>query len=277
MALKTKSCKSRPSPGEKAKGERSTVVPLLYLVFAIGLITLPAVPYAGDPVVWREEARSLVLHGTLSIDPAIAQHFGEPGQFYVLNHQNGRYYSKYGLLNSLLTTIPLAVEYLLRGDLPYENPSERIFIFGIFYVLVAVAIASLLHEITGYYTSNRAARITYVLLVFYTTYLWYYLRSTSVESILLLCFLAFYLLFLRLRRRSGSPAAWPRRDLYGPWLAIALLTQTRLYFLLLVPIFVASLAWIARSNKLPRSLWIPFALRAIILPTVLIIDRKSVV
>lgn len=250
MASVSKKSKSLALAKLKPTRERQTPAALLYLVFAIGLITLPALPYAGDPVAWREEGRSIVVKGTLAVDPEIARRFGEPGQFFVINHRNGHYYSKYGILNGLLVSIPLTVEYLLKGDLQYDNPPERILIFGVFYLLIAVAIAGILYKITGYYSANRAARATYVLIVFYATYLWNYLRSTSAESTLLLGFLAFWFAFLRLNRRQDSLTVWPPRAFCVPWLAIALLTQTRLYFGVLIPLFASFLAWIAWRNNL---------------------------
>ncbi len=258
-------------------GSKCQPAALLYVVFAIGLLTLPALPYAGDPVAWREEGRAIVLHGRLSVEPDIAQHFGEPGQFFALNQNNGRYYFKSGIVNGPMTAIPLLAEYLLRGELPYENPSERICIFGVFYLLIAVAIAHLLHAITGHYSSNRVARIVYVLLAFYTTYLWNYLRSTSTESTLLLGFLVFCLCLLRLKRPGGAPSAWLLRDLYGAWAAVAFLVLTRLYFVLLAPVFAASLIYLARRGGLPRCAWVAFSLRSFIFPVVLILCAVGLV
>ena len=46
-----------------------------------------------------------------------------------------------------------------------------------FFLLLAMAIALLIYAITGYYCISVKARLTYVVLVFYTTYLWNYLSG----------------------------------------------------------------------------------------------------
>src|SRR5438477_173684 len=51
---------------------------LLAAVAAVGVALMPGFPYAGDPFGPHEEARSILVDGTLSI-PA-AHVFGEPGR-----------------------------------------------------------------------------------------------------------------------------------------------------------------------------------------------------
>src|SRR5690349_4159694 len=90
-----------------ARPQRLGIRVLLFTVSVVGILTLPAIPYGGDPNAWQEEARSLLTRGELSVPESIASNFGAPGQFFVLNHRNGKYYSKYGTLNGVLSTIPL--------------------------------------------------------------------------------------------------------------------------------------------------------------------------
>jgi len=82
---------------------------LLITVVLIGILTLPAVPYGGDPVEWRMEARSILIYGELNVPSSFATAYGEPGQFFVLNHRNGKYYAKAGTLNGILNVVPLLV------------------------------------------------------------------------------------------------------------------------------------------------------------------------
>lgn len=254
----------------RARRNGDALFTLLCAVATIGLVTLPALEYSGDPFAWREEARTIILRRSLSIDPDIARNFGEPGQYFVLNPNNGGYYSKYGIFSSLLNATPLSIEYFVTGSLPNHGSPTRVLILGVFFVLVSMAIGYALYEITGFYSSNSAARLTYVFACFYTTYLWNYLRSTSAESTLLLGFLLLWLFFLRFNSRDDSVATRPLRDLYGAWCAMAILTQTRIYFLLLIPIFAADLILIASRQRIPRRAWFSFAARAIIVPILLI-------
>jgi hypothetical protein len=248
---------------------------LLLGVFCTGLLTLPAVEYPADPQAWREEARALILHGRLAVAPEIAAGMGERGQFFVLNPRDGRWYCKYGILNSLLNTVPLSVEYAITGDLPPWTSPDRVPIVGAFFVLLAVAIAYLLYEVTGFYTASTPARVTFVLLAFYTTYLWNYLRATNSESTQLCLFTLLYLSFLRFKRRPEPLAARPRRDLYVAWLALGLLCLTRFSYLIFLPMLAGAFAVAAWRQGLPRAAWRSFAARALALPVVVIVAVQA--
>ncbi len=252
-----------------------TSLGLLAVVLLVGFVTLPARQYPGDPNAWREEARSLLVQGRLGVDPEIAGALGERGQFFVRNPRDGRWYSKYGIVNTLLNTVPLLAEYAVTGSLPPWDSPHRVLFLGLFFLLLAAAIAYLLYQVTGFYSDSSAARVTFVLLAFYTTYLWNYLRATNSESTQLLGFLLLYLSYLRFKRRGGPLATRPRRDLYVAWLALALLCQTRVSYLLFVPVFAAALAVLAWRERLPRSAWPSFAGHALVLPVVLLLAAQA--
>src|ERR1700731_1588561 len=76
-----------------AKTHPLSVTLLLAAVVLIGLLTLPATLYGGDPVAWQAEARSILIRGELNVPSSLATNYGEPGQYFVLNHKNGKYYS----------------------------------------------------------------------------------------------------------------------------------------------------------------------------------------
>jgi hypothetical protein len=257
--------------------EQRALVCLLVLVFLVGLLTLPAEVNDADPFAWREEARALVLNGGLSVDPDIACARGQPGQFFVINPRDGRYYCKYGIVNSLLNAFPLMVEDAVTGSLPPFHSRHRALILGLFFVLLSVAIAYVLWTITGYYSESPAARMSYVLLAFYTTYLWYYLRSTTSESTQLLGLSLFYLFFLRFKRHKVPLARRPLRDLDKAWLALGVLCQTRFSYLLYLPLFAAVLMLLAWREKLPRKRWLALACRGVALPVVLILAAQAAV
>lgn len=252
-----------------------TPLGLLTVVFLVGFVTLPARQYPADPNAWREEARSLLVQGRFGVDPEIADALGERGQFFVYNPRDGRWYSKYGIVNTLLNTVPLLVEYTVTGSLPPWNSPDRVFFLGLFFLLLAVVIAHLLYQITGFYSDSNPARVSFVLFAFYTTYLWNYLRATNSESTQLLCFLLLYLSYLRFKRQGGPLVTRPRRNLYIAWLALALLCQTRVSYLLFVPVFAATLAVLAWQERLPRSAWLSFAGSALVLPVLLLLAAQA--
>jgi hypothetical protein len=240
---------------------------LIAVVLIINVATMPGMHYGGDPDAMREEARNIVLHGSLAADPDMATHLGEPGQFFVLNHRDHRYYSKYGLMNSLMYVPPFFVERLLRGHVPVDTDRFRLTILNYYNVALSVAIAALLFRITGSYARDPWARVAFVLASFYGTFLWNYLRAHASEIFQVLHFLAFYFFFNRVLRTlfppEGKVPQPPRPlDLMLSWLFIDLLILTRVTYGLLLAapwIAIGYAVLVARkssSAKLdPRLLW----------------------
>jgi len=229
-----------------------TVAGLMLAVGVGGLINLPALMYTGDARAWRQEARSIILFDTLAVDSTIARTYGHPGQFFVFNPRNGNWYSKYGIVNGLLNVPPLLAEQLMTGDLPARGSQLRPLFFGVYFVLFTVAIAWLLYAVTGYYVRNPLARATFVLLAFYTTYLWNYLRATNGESTQLFGFLLFWLFFVRFTRRNEPFANRPRLEIYLAWLALGILCQTKVSYLMMLPVFGGTVGYLVLKDGLGK-------------------------
>ena len=85
---------------------RAAVI-LALAVAVLNFAWMPGQFLDGDPAAWREEARSIVLRGELAVPAEFASRFFEPGQYFVRNDSSGRYYSKYGLMNALMSLPPL--------------------------------------------------------------------------------------------------------------------------------------------------------------------------
>src|SRR5437660_6966689 len=75
---------------------------LLLAVFTIDVIAMPNSFWVGDPFAWREETRSILRDHHLWVDENLAKNFGENGQYFVLNEKDGHWYSKYGVVNSVM-------------------------------------------------------------------------------------------------------------------------------------------------------------------------------
>jgi hypothetical protein len=233
---------------------------LVTAVVVIGILTLPATLYRGDPFAWQSEARSILLHGELSVPESIATISGYPGQFFVLNHRNGKYYSKYGTLNGILNVIPLLIGQLI---------GNQIVSLGIFAVILCAIIAYVLYDLTGYYTSMEWVRVAFVLLCFYTTYAWYYLRCTNSEATQWLFFLLAVRSLIRLNR-APNEEPYRFRNIAPIWLWTACLCLTKISWVLLIPILAAALIYLGHKRGIPRPLWLGLSWRAIILPGMLI-------
>jgi hypothetical protein len=209
------------------------------LAAAVALINVAAMPgqfLDGDPAAWREEARSLALRGELAVPAAFASKFFEPGQYFVLNEANGRWYSKYGVMNALVSLPPLWAQAAAGGDISATGTYPSLLAFNLWNVALSVALAVLLYALTGLYTGRTWLRIAFVLATLYCSSLWFYLRAQSSELCQAVFFAALFLCLARyFRSRSG---AW----LAGAWILAAALLLTRVSFGLLLPI-VGLLAW----------------------------------
>lgn len=260
-----------PNPEAATHSSSTTYVPatgchpvsvnlLLIAVILIGTLTLPAVPYGGDPFTWQMEARSILIYGELSVPSSIATKVGEPGQFFVVNHKNGKYYSKYGTLNGILNVVPLLAGAII---------GNQIVAFGLFAVALSAMIAYVLYELTGYYTKVEWVRVAFVLLCFYTTYAWNYLRGTNSEPTQWLFFLLVVRSLFQLNR-ARNVEGFPFRSVAALWLWAGCLCLTKTSWVLLIPLLAGALIYLARRDGIPRSCWLRLGWRAIILPATLI-------
>src|SRR5215467_9300861 len=182
---------AKPTLLSTAKDHPVSVALLVATILIVGISTLPAILYGGDPTAWRAEARSILSRGALDVPASMATNFGEPGEYFVLNHRNGKYYSKYGTLKGVLNVVPLLIGALIN---------DETFALGLFAVLLSGIIGYVLYSLTGYYTRTEWVRVAFVLLCFYTTYAWNYLRGTNSEPTQWLFFLLAVRVLLRLNR-----------------------------------------------------------------------------
>jgi hypothetical protein len=251
---------------------------LLCAVFVIGQFMMPKSYMDIDQVAWHEEARSIILDGTLSVDESTAK---SRGWYYVSNPRDGRFYSKYGLLNGLLLVPALDLELLITGKLPHETRSDRnptrVLIINEFYVLQSLVIAILLWLVSSRYTESPWRRALFIAMTLYCTNLWHYIRFPSSEASQVWLFLLFWLFFLRFTRRQEPIDSRPKRDLYWAWFSLFLLCQARVADLYLLLLFGGYLSWMAWRGALSKSQRIWFLATMAVFPIVLIVDVQGLV
>jgi hypothetical protein len=212
---------------------------LLLVIFAINFAAMPATWWAGDPSAWREETRSMLRDGALHVNTQYAERIGDPGQYFVFNAEKGWWYSKYGLMNSLMALPPTALEAAIHGRIPDVGTQSDLLIFNLYNILLSLLICGLLYRITGWYTDRTWVQVVYVLCTFYATFLWYYQRAQGAEIYQVLFFTAafyFLMIYLRgLRDTQGEPARKHMLALVGAWLFVTALLLTRVIFAFLIP------------------------------------------
>ena len=240
---------------------------LLLTVLAVNVADMPGMFIEGDPSIWREETRSILADGRLNIDASLASAAGEPGQYFVLNAADGKWYSKYGIMNSLMSAPPMLAQRALSGPIPPAGFKPDLLVYNLYNILLSLLVCAMLYRITGLYSTKPAARAIYVLAAMYTGFLWYYQRAQSSEIYQVLFFLGFYdslIRFLRgLDAPEGSSADRVVRWALGAWLMVLALVLTRVLYGLLIGVVAGAFTFVlaqldkeARRRVLGRSLWL---------------------
>jgi hypothetical protein len=225
---------------------------LLLVVLAINVIFMPREIWPSDPWAWRLEARSLLHYGRLWIDPD--KIFGEPGQYFTLNPVDGHWYSKYGLANMLISLVPEKIQ--MHVEVYTRQPS--VLVYNLWNIAISLLLAATLYKIAERYAAEPWRRFAYVMACMFATFLWYYQRAQGSEIYQTLFFCLAYECILRGLTR-------PRWVLMA-WLFIGLLVLGRIFFGILMPVYVLfGLVMIARGQS-PRKI-----LPALILPPMVIL------
>ena len=232
---------------------------LLSIVILVGIVSLPSIPYPGDPNAWRAEAESLLTRGEISIPGSIALAAPEPGQYFVLNPKNGRYYSKYGTINGVLNVVPLLIGKFL-GD--------EVLGLGVFFVVLSAIIAFLLYDLSGYYSKVEWVRVAFVILCFYTTFAWNYLRCTNSESTQWLFFLLAARSLLRLNRKPAEEAG-RIRTISAVWFWTGCLCLTKVSWVLFIPLVAGALAYLAWKRN-PGPVWAALSWKTVVFPAAVV-------
>ncbi|MDA1055139.1 MAG: hypothetical protein O3C40_32355 [Planctomycetota bacterium] len=255
---------------------------LKWLLLGIGFVlfaTMPRWIYIGDPVQMRAGTIELITHGTFEIPAERAESSGERGHYFCQHPVNGRWYSKYGMANSLLYVPPLAIEYLQTGRLPHfeelshAEMANRCFVLNLYNIALALVLAAYLYHLALLYVPRVGSAIVFVLLNFFATFLWYYLRAQTVEIFQVLFFSAAFYHLVRthrlLRGRSlrerailtgthfrGAKSHVSREQLrQGFWALtwLSLLCLEKQVYVLLLPVTVSFLLVSMLGNATPAS------------------------
>ena len=242
----------------KAFFKDSALWTLLAIVFVVNGLAMPKETYPGDPLAMREESRA-ILEGHLNVPPEIATKFGDPGQFFVKNIRSGDYYSKYGLMNSVFFVPPLWLEKIFEGDVKALDAPSRTFYLNLNNWVWSLILAFFLYALASLYTTHKALRVAYVLLCFYATFQWSYLRAQSSEIFQLTLFAALSWLVLSAKHAGSKKSLSPPWFAMG-WALIWMLTGIRVVYVLLVPIYLWACLDLLRS---PNESWSEVALRVL--------------
>lgn len=180
------------------------------LVFQI--VTMPAQTLPADPWAPRAEAEVLLRAGRWGLTLAEAAPLGglteTPGQYFVFNPATGRYYSKYGLLNTLLSIPPI----LLTGAHAAPVTPRRLLLALNVYNAGATSLLAVLLFLLARRFAPTGAAVLWTLAALYSGFLWFYTRAQSAEVWHVLFYTAAVLALFRVReewdRRPRAPVGW---------------------------------------------------------------------
>ncbi len=210
------------------------------LVTLINIISMPREQVPGDSNAARCETIALLKTGSLAVPEEMVKDYGSQGQWFFKNEATGRWYSKYGILNTLIYIPVLYAEKAYRGHLDYESFDGRVLFLNSFNILFALATAAYLFKFAGLYTSSLFTKAAYILAVFYSTFWWDHLRIQAFEA-----YQPFFLIgacyhLIRACNAIADPAGRekiPRRDLFCAGLLLGLLWLSKSSYILIAPLF----------------------------------------
>ncbi len=242
--------------------DRRVLATLIFVVAATLWVTQPRLVYRGDPLVVRVAAAHWLETGELGIPFAHRAALGdlvtERGQYFYENDTEQRFYSKFGVANTVLFMPPLIAEMLWSGGLAILEPDAEWrhwlidytpslkFFLNAYNLLWAVVIALYLFGLARFF-AGAPVSAAFVLCVVFTTFLWNYLRAQSSEILQVALFVGCVFHLFAFRR--SLPAASRTRN-RKVWLHVAAATicagtllLTKLYYVILLPwvwIYVAA-------------------------------------
>ena len=166
------------------------IVPIALFVVFVNFLTMPAEEYAGDAASVRIAAVTLINTGKWAVPADRASTFAERGAYFYQN-ASGDWYSKYGILNTLLYVPILQLQKCVMGQLVDADDASPLFL-NLFNLFLSCATACYLVLIIRRYTRSVATVWIFVLSAFYATFWWNYLRAQTFEIYVTLFMLGLY-------------------------------------------------------------------------------------
>lgn len=212
---------------------------------------------------WRCECRRSrsSTGGQFAIPADLAREADAPGQYFYEN-ANGRFYPKYGILNTFIYVPALLLEKILASHLP---STEHTLYLNLFNIVLSCLTAGYLALLARRYTNSNVTILIFVLASLYSTFWWNYLRARTFEIYLTLLMLAFYYHFMSAREHERTTSRG--RHFLAAAMCLGLLCLCKTVYIILLPVIVAFFAFDATRRE-PKnwftaslfSFWIPLSI-----------------
>ena len=228
------------------RASRKALYVLLFLTGLILFVTMPKWIYVGDSISVRAASIRLLTNGELNLPFDFVKSFGngERGAYYCENPESGKWFSKYGVFTTLIFVPPLWVEQITTGRLPMFSELDaaglerRCLILNSYNILLSLLLAGYLYFTAIIYFSKPRQAAAYVLVVFFGTFLWYYLRAQTVEIFQVLFFTAAYFHLIRADRYAAEHGPEGRYVFHALMVSVfvVFLSLQKSVFVLLMPL-----------------------------------------
>ncbi|MBQ7501173.1 hypothetical protein IJT93_00460 [bacterium] len=206
----------------------------------------PKYMYSGDPYWMRAQAWAW-LQGRGDIEAEIAEQ-AEKGQYCFYNEKSGKYYSKYGVMNSAAMLPPLLAGKIFFNT-GFNDTSDRRFaaVFNFYNLFLACVLVYLLYLSACLFSRSYLICALWTLAAVFSGFGWNYLRAQSGEIFQWLGACAFFYAACRLWRSADEKekSLWT----YASWIALAFLILLKSLYWLLVPVWWGAILWFAAGES----------------------------
>ena len=222
------------------------------LTGSILFVTMPSWLYSGDPISMQAVTINLLTEGRIDVSAEQASRFGERGQYYVENPRNGRWYSKYGILNIVYYVPPLLAEWCLAGELkPIEHLNDaehlrRSLLINLWNILVATVLVGYFYQLALLSGGSPPVAYQVVLLVVFGSFVWYYLRAQTVEIVQMGLFTAgmYHLMVFSVMHPWQQVQRAGQIQVLCAMLSLGALVLAKLIYIVLLPIALGLVVWL---------------------------------
>lgn len=215
---------------------------IIAFVIVLGVVFMPRTQYIGDPLAVRLEAWSILQNGSIEIPANFAEEAGEPGQYFVKNIRNGRYYCKYGILNAVASLPALIAERLLCGELVPFRDNPRTLILNIWNIILSAVLAALLVKLASLFSDKALPVCLWTGATLYCSFGWNYLRAQTSEILQWTLATWLFLELVKLYREKSQSS------LVKAHFSFMLLILTKSVYALFAPVILA-VSWKAGGKK----------------------------
>lgn len=217
---------------------------LLLAVLLIDVASFPKNFYIGDPYWMRAQAQAW-LEGRDDIPAQYASQL-EVGQYCFYNENSGKYYSKYGLFNSLFM-LPVVAWWNFSGHAPLYsgNLSSTSFVSTLNYynLLWALGLAAALYWGASLFCRRKEVAAIWTLMCLFGSFGWNYLRAQSGEIFQWTMAAVFFAAAVSILRAKAQSQKISLYLWVGVWSSLISLVMLKSIYILLVPIWLAVLLW----------------------------------